>query len=42
VLRIGFFAAAVLVAAGFIVTFVPSHLVRYLVGSELDALGIQY
>ena len=42
VLRFGIVAAAVIAALGLIVTFVPSHLVRYQVGSELAALGIQY
>lgn len=41
-LLFGLVAAAVLVAFGFIVTLAPSHVVRYLLGSELDALGIQY
>jgi uncharacterized protein involved in outer membrane biogenesis len=42
VLRFSLVVAAVLVALGLIVTFAPSYAVRYLVGAELDALGIEY
>jgi len=42
VLRLGLVAVAVLLSLGLVVTFAPTYAVRYLVGAELDALGIRY